>query len=80
VSGQFGTLFPSQQRPSGCRNIAYIRVELFPRSVLKIFFTYLPGSRKRQDWVYLSSEQGVFNELGFTIVIMPSFEPNLNFI
>jgi hypothetical protein len=38
-------------------------------------FTYLPGSGKRQDWVYLSSEQGVFNELGFKIVIMPSFEP-----
>jgi hypothetical protein len=47
---------------------------------LNIFFTYLPGSGKRQDWAYLSSEQGVFDELGFKIVIMPSFEPNLNFI
>ncbi len=33
-----------------------------------------------QDWVYLSSEQGVFNELDFIIVIIASFEPNLNFI
>ncbi len=55
-------------------------MELFPRSVLNIFFTYLPGSRKRQDWVYLSSEQGVSNELDFNIVIIASFEPNLNFI
>ncbi len=47
---------------------------------LKIFFTFLPGSRKRQDWVYLSSEQGVSNELDFNIVIIASFEPNLNFI
>jgi hypothetical protein len=29
----------------------------------------------RQDWVYLSPVQWVFNELGFKIVIMPSFEP-----
>jgi len=50
-------------------------VGLFPRSVLEIFFTYLPGSRKRQDWVCLSSEQGVSNELDFNIVIMASFEP-----
>jgi hypothetical protein len=35
-------------------SIANFRVELFPRSVLNIFFTYLPGSGKRQDWVYLS--------------------------
>jgi hypothetical protein len=33
-----------------------------------------------QDWVNLSSEQGVFNELDFKIVILASFEPNLNFI
>ena len=33
-----------------------------------------------QDWVYLSSEQGAFNELDFKIVILASFEPNLNFI
>ncbi len=26
-------------------------------------FSYLPGSRMHQDWVYLSSEQGVSNEL-----------------
>ena len=45
-------------------------MELFPRSVLKIFFNYLPGSRKRQDWVYLSSEQGVSNELDVKIVII----------
>jgi hypothetical protein len=54
--------------------VANFRVELFPRSVLNIFFTYLPGSGKRQDWVYLSSEQGVFNELDFKIVIIASFE------
>ncbi len=62
-----------------CRNIVNFRVKLFPRSVLKIFFTYLPGSGKRQDWVYLSSEQGVFNELDLNIRIIASFEPNLNF-
>ena len=33
-----------------------------------------------QDWVYLSSEQWVFNELDFKIVILASFEPNLDFI
>jgi hypothetical protein len=33
-----------------------------------------------QDWVYLSSEQEVFNELDFNFVIIASFEPNLNFI
>jgi hypothetical protein len=56
--------------------IAHFRVDLFPRSVFEhLFFTYLPGSGKRQDWVYVSSEQGVFNELGLKIVIMPSFEP-----
>jgi hypothetical protein len=40
-----------------------------------LFFTYLPGSGKREDCVYLSSEQGVSNELGFKTVIMTSFEP-----
>jgi hypothetical protein len=58
----------------GVEIIANFRVEPFPRSVLNIFFTYLPGSGKRQDWVYLSSEQGVFNEMDFNIVIMASFE------
>jgi hypothetical protein len=53
-------------------------VELFPRPVEHLF-TYFPGSGKRQDWVYLSSEQGVFNELDFEIVIIASFESNLNF-
>jgi hypothetical protein len=33
-----------------------------------------------QDWVYQSSEQGVFNELDFNFVIIASSEPNLNFI
>jgi hypothetical protein len=56
--------------------IANFRVDLFPRSVrTHLFDLYLPGSGKRQEWVYLSSEQGVFNELGFKIVIMPTFEP-----
>ncbi len=41
-------------------------------------FTYLPASGKRQDWVYLSSEQRVSNELDFNTVIIASFEPNLN--
>ena len=31
-----------------------------------------------QDWVYLSSEQGVFNELDFNFVIIAFFEPNLD--
>ena len=31
-------------------------------------------------WFYLSSEQGVSNELDFNIVIIASFEPNLDFI
>ncbi len=35
-------------------NIANFTVELFPRSVLNIFFTYLTGSWMHQDWVYLS--------------------------
>ncbi len=56
--------------------IANFRVELFPRSVLNIFF--LPICQDPESatigsiWV---SEQGVFNELGFKIVIMPSLEP-----
>jgi hypothetical protein len=46
----------------------------------KSFLSILPGSWMHQDWVYLSSEQGVSNELDFKIVILASFEPNLNFI
>jgi hypothetical protein len=60
--------------------IAYFRSGVISTLCLNIFFTYLPGSGKRQDWVYLSSEQGVFNKLDFNIVIMASFKPNLNFI
>jgi hypothetical protein len=44
------------------------------------FLSILPGSWMHQDWVSLSSEQGVSNELDFKIVIIASFEPNLNFI
>ena len=60
--------------------IEFIWVDLFPRSVWKSFLSILPGSWMHQDWVYLSSEQWVFNELDFKIVILASFEPNLNFI
>ncbi len=35
--------------------IANFRVELFPRSAWPSLLTYLPGSWKRQDWVYLTS-------------------------
>ncbi len=55
--------------------IAVFRSGAISSICLNIFFTYLPGSGKRQDWVYLSSEQGVFNKLDFNIVIMASFEP-----
>ncbi len=55
--------------------IANFRSGVISSLCLNIFFTYLPGSGTRQDWVYLSSEQGVFNELDFNIVIMASFEP-----
>jgi len=55
-------------------------VDLFPRSVLKIFLPICQDPECTKIWVYLSSEQGVFNELDFTIVILASFEPNLNFI
>jgi hypothetical protein len=56
-------------------NIANFRSGVISSLCLNIFFIYLPGSGKCQDWVYLSSEQGVFNELGFKSVIMSSFEP-----
>ncbi len=60
--------------------IEFIWVDLFPRSVWKSFLPICQDPECTKIWVYLSSEQGVFNELDFKIVILASFEPNLNFI
>jgi hypothetical protein len=59
----------------GVKIIANFRSGVISSLCLNIFLPILPGSGKRQDWVYLSSEHGVFNELDFNIVIIASFEP-----
>jgi hypothetical protein len=45
-----------------------------------LFYLFCQDPECTKIWVYLSSEQGVFNELDFNFVIIASFEPNLNFI
>ncbi len=59
--------------------IANFRVELFPRSVWTSFLPICqdPESAKIGSTWVLSK---VSNELDFNIVIIASFEPNLNFI
>ncbi len=82
VSPEFASLLGDENFFSlnSVEKIANFRSGVISSLCLNIFLIYLPGSGKRQDLVYLSSEQGVFNELDFNIVIMAAFQPNLIFI
>jgi hypothetical protein len=64
-----------------CRNYwIYMSGSISSLCFKNLFYLFCQDPECTKIWVYLSSEQGVFNKLDFKIVILASFEPNLNFI